>query len=70
LALAALEASAVITVIIVRIKISAGLRPAAPARRRMSATIGAITCFEGPLIKTHSAWVAANWRPRDDAPAW
>jgi hypothetical protein len=59
----------VITVIIVKIKISAGLRPAAAARRRRSATIGAITCFEGPLMNTHSAWVAANWRPREDAPA-
>ena len=53
-----------ITVIIVKIKISAGLRPAAAARLRMSATIGAITCVEGPLMNTHSAWVAANWRPR------
>jgi len=55
LASAAFEVGAVITVIIVKIKISAGLRPTAAARRRMSATIGAITCFEGPLINTHSA---------------
>jgi hypothetical protein len=42
----------VITVIIVKMRISAGLRPVAAARLRMSATIGAITCFEGPLMNT------------------
>jgi hypothetical protein len=63
------EVAAVITVIIVKMKISVGLRPVPAARLRMSATIGAITCFEGPLMNTHSAWVAANWRPREDAPA-
>ncbi len=38
-----------ITVIIVKNKTSAGLRPP-PAHRRRPATIGAITCFEGPLL--------------------
>ena len=49
-----------ITVIIEKMRISAGLRPAVAARLRMSATIEAITCFEGPLMNTHSVWVAAN----------
>jgi hypothetical protein len=32
-----------------------GLRPVAAVRLRMSAIIGAITFFEGPLMNTHSA---------------
>jgi len=59
----------VITVIMVKTTISRGSRPVAAARRRMSATMGAITRFDGPLMNTHSACSAANCLPLDEAPA-
>src|SRR5207248_1781074 len=31
--------------------------------------IGKSEGFERPLMNAHSAWVAANWCPREDAPA-
>jgi hypothetical protein len=55
LAWASASVGATITVIIANIRVSFGSRPAAAASSRIAATRGAITFFDGPDMKTHSA---------------
>jgi hypothetical protein len=56
-------------VIMLNIKISAGLRPISLARVRIADTRGPMILADGPDMNTHSACWAANCRPRGEVPA-
>ncbi len=57
-------------VIMLNIRISAGLRPFSLAWARIAATRGPMILADGPDMNTHSACWPANCRPRGEVPAW
>ena len=58
------------TVSKVKILIESAERPASTARRRMSSVTGLAASGLFVRMNMASAFEAAKWRPRPDAPAW